>query len=48
MESVHVVGIVLMILIIVYYFVLSNQLDRIEKKLSDIQKQFTTQTNAHK
>ena len=48
MESVHVVGIMLTIMIVIYYIVLSNQLDRIEEKLKNIQKQLTTQTNAHK
>lgn len=45
MESVHVVGITVTILISVYYIVVSNQLDRIEEKLNNIQKQLTTQTN---
>ena len=46
MESVHVVGIMVTILIVVYHIVLSNKLDRIEEKLNNIQKQLTTQTNA--
>lgn len=46
MESVHVVGITITILIVVYHLVLCNKLDRIEEKLDNIQKQLTTQTNA--
>lgn len=48
MEAVHVVGISVTILIVVYHLVLTNQLDRIEEKLKKIQEQLTTQTNAHK
>ena len=45
MESVHVVGIMVTILIMVYHLVISNKLDRIEEKLNNIQNQLITQTN---
>lgn len=46
METVHVTWIMLNIVLIVYYLLISNKLDRIEKKLNNIQKQLATQTNA--
>ena len=46
MESVLVVWIMVTVLIMVYYLVISNKLDKIEEKLNNIQNQLITQTNA--
>lgn len=48
MESVHIVGIGIMILIMFYYFVISNQLERIEKKLSNIEKHIISEDGERK